>query len=29
MYASADAWQRLGVEVERHLVPPQRATDAK
>lgn len=29
MYASADAWQRLGVEVERHLVVPQRAGDAE
>lgn len=27
MFASADNWQRLGVEVERHLVPPQRASD--
>jgi peptide/nickel transport system substrate-binding protein len=29
MYASADDWQRLGVEVDRHLVPPQRANDAE
>jgi peptide/nickel transport system substrate-binding protein len=29
MYASADDWQRLGAEVERHLVPPQRASDAE
>jgi peptide/nickel transport system substrate-binding protein len=29
MYATADDWQRLGVEVERTLVPPQRATDAE
>jgi peptide/nickel transport system substrate-binding protein len=29
MYASADDWQRLGIEVERHLVPPQRANDAE
>jgi ABC-type transport system substrate-binding protein len=29
MYASADDWQRLGIEVERHLVPPQRARDAE
>ncbi len=29
MYASADDWQRLGVEVERPLVPPQRARDAE
>lgn len=29
MYAMADDWQRLGVEVERHLVVPQRATDAE
>jgi ABC-type transport system substrate-binding protein len=29
MYASADDWQRLGVDIERHLVVPQRATDAE
>jgi ABC-type transport system substrate-binding protein len=29
LYASADQWQQLGVEVERHLVPPQRAADAE
>lgn len=29
MYASADAWQKLGVEIERHLVVPQRAGDAE
>ncbi|MPZ15578.1 MAG: hypothetical protein GEU73_14350 [Chloroflexi bacterium] len=29
MYAAADDWQRLGIEVERHLVPPQRASDAE
>jgi peptide/nickel transport system substrate-binding protein len=29
MFATADDWQRLGVEVERTLVPPQRATDAE
>lgn len=29
MYAMADDWQRLGVEVERHLVVPQRASDAE
>lgn len=29
MYATADDWQRLGVEVERHLVVPQRASDAE
>jgi peptide/nickel transport system substrate-binding protein len=29
MYASADDWQRMGVDVERHLVPPQRARDAE
>ena len=29
MYASADQWQRLGLDVERHLVPPQRAADAE
>jgi peptide/nickel transport system substrate-binding protein len=29
MYAASDDWQRLGVEVERHLVPPQRANDAE
>lgn len=29
MYAASDDWQRLGVEVERHLVPPQRASDAE
>jgi peptide/nickel transport system substrate-binding protein len=29
MFASADDWARLGVEVERFLVPPQRASDAE
>jgi peptide/nickel transport system substrate-binding protein len=29
MQASADDWQRLGAEVERFLVPPQRANDAE
>jgi len=29
MYASADNWQQLGAEVERFLVPPQRANDAE
>lgn len=29
MFASADDWERLGVEVERYLVPPQRARDAE
>jgi len=29
MQASADAWQKLGVDVERFLVPPQRANDAE
>jgi len=29
MFATADDWQQLGVEVERFLVPPQRATDAE
>ncbi len=29
MFATADDWQRLGVEVERTLVPPQRAGDAE
>lgn len=29
MYATADDWQRLGVDVERHLVVPQRASDAE
>ncbi len=29
MYASADDWQRLGLDVERFLVPPQRANDAE
>ncbi len=29
MYATADDWQRLGAEVERTLVPPQRAGDAE
>src|SRR5204863_185949 len=29
MYASADAWQNLGVDIERFLVPPQRANDAE
>jgi ABC-type transport system substrate-binding protein len=29
MFASADDWQRLGIDVERHLVPPQRAGDAE
>jgi peptide/nickel transport system substrate-binding protein len=29
MYASADDWQQLGVEVDRHLVPPQRARDGE
>jgi peptide/nickel transport system substrate-binding protein len=29
MFASADDWARLGVEVERFLVPPQRANDAE
>ncbi len=29
MFASADDWSRLGVEVERFLVPPQRANDAE
>src|SRR5581483_78250 len=29
MFASADDWQRLGAEVERFLVPPQRASDAE
>jgi len=29
MYATADDWQRLGIDVERYLVPPQRASDAE
>lgn len=29
MYAMADDWARLGVDVERHLVVPQRASDAE
>lgn len=29
MYASADDWSRLGADVERFLVPPQRANDAQ
>lgn len=29
MFATADDWQRLGVEVERFLVPPQRAAEAE
>jgi peptide/nickel transport system substrate-binding protein len=29
MYAASDDWTRLGVEVERHLVVPQRASDAE
>jgi peptide/nickel transport system substrate-binding protein len=29
MYAAADDWQKVGVQVERHLVPPQRANDAE
>ncbi len=29
MFASADNWARLGAEVERFLVPPQRASDAE
>lgn len=27
MFSTADYWQRVGVEIERHLVPPQRARD--
>jgi ABC-type transport system substrate-binding protein len=29
MYAVADSWQKLGVDIERHLVVPQRAGDAE
>lgn len=29
MYAVSDDWQKIGVQVERHLVPPQRANDAE
>ena len=29
MYAAADDWQKVGVQVERHLVPPQRANEAE
>jgi peptide/nickel transport system substrate-binding protein len=29
MFATADDWQRFGIDVERHLVPPQRARDAE
>jgi ABC-type transport system substrate-binding protein len=29
MFASADDWARLGADVERFLVPPQRANDAE
>lgn len=29
MYAASDDWQKIGVQVERHLVPPQRANDAE
>jgi len=29
MYAMADDWTMLGVQIERHLVPPQRANDAE
>jgi peptide/nickel transport system substrate-binding protein len=29
MYAASDDWTRLGIEIERHLVVPQRASDAE
>jgi ABC-type transport system substrate-binding protein len=29
MYAAGDDWKRLGVEIEVHLVPPQRANEAE